>query len=516
MLLTVSTTHRPATDLGFLLHKHPERVQEFSQSFGVATVFYPEASEQRCTAALLLEIDPVRLARGRGAASPGFSLGHYVNDRPYVASSLLAVSLADVFRTARAGRCPARPQLADTAIPLQITIPGLPCRGGPDIAHRVFGPLGWEVVAEPIPLDEAFPEWGDSPYLHLTLTGVVRLADALNQLHVLLPALDESKHYWQGPAEVEMLLRSGEGWLSTHPERELITRRYLSHLGELTTVALARLAELDDEVDHARGRGEDDDAGQPEPRRTPLARQRHEAVLEELRTLGAGSVIDLGCGSGDLLRRLLESPSLTRLAGCDVSMRSLSERRAHGYAAPARQDPVGADLAGDGVDGGGQARGDRADFTEGVPARAGELGKQPGGARQLLVRGVGSRQWHPASREDVLVVARDGHPDVPVAEHHRPHEPARGGQGNLDRAAAVAHRGGQLDRLGGGQLLDEVGHGRGTQPGQFGDLHLSERAVLPHRVEDPQPVHLPQRRRRARRRRGSRRGRACIHGLNIT
>lgn len=229
MLLTVSTTHAPATDLGYLLHKHPDRVQAFGQSFGTVTVFYPEATPERCTAALLLEIDPVRLARGRGRGTSDVSLSQYVNDRPYAASSLLAVAMGDVLSTARAGRCRSHQDLADAAIPLEIEVPVLPCRGGPELAAALFAPLGWQVDAEPIPLDETFPEWGDSRYLHLRLRGELRLADALNQLYVLLPVLDESKHYWQGPSEVDKLLRSGEGWLTAHPEAELITRRYLGH-----------------------------------------------------------------------------------------------------------------------------------------------------------------------------------------------------------------------------------------------------------------------------------------------
>ncbi len=324
MLLTVSTTHRPATDLGYLLHKHPDRVQEFPQSFGTVTVLYPEAGDERCTVALLLAIDPVRLARSRGRQTPDFTLAQYVNDRSYAASSLLGVAMADVFSTARSGRCDARQELADSAIPLEIEIPVLPCRGGAEIAQRLFEPLGWVVEALPIPLDDAFPEWGDSRYLRLRLTGVVRLADALNQLHVLLPVLDESKHYWQGPDEVDKLLRSGEGWLAAHPDRSLVARRYLGRRGGLTRVALARLAELDgepaesDAVDPA-----EEEATQPEERRVPLNAQRHDAVVQALLDLGARSVIDLGCGSGQLLDRLVKTPSLARVAGCDVSARAL-------------------------------------------------------------------------------------------------------------------------------------------------------------------------------------------------
>ncbi|GAA0370581.1 hypothetical protein GCM10009530_20890 [Microbispora corallina] len=387
MLLTISTTLRPATDLGFLLHKHPDRVQEFGRSFGTARVFYPEASQERCTAALLLEIDPVRLARSRGSSSPDFSLGQYVNDRPYAASSLLAVALADVFRTARAGRCASRQELADSPIPLEIGLPALPCRGGPDLAHRLFEPLGWRVDAAPVPLDPAFPEWGDSRYVRLTLRGEVRLADALNHLYVLLPVLDDAKHYWVAGDEVDKLIRAGEGWLAAHPEKGLITRRFLGRRRGLTRTAFARLAEVGDDVEEALeppveeevagplGRDEggepftDDATAGPAPGeafpggaspagavpdeafpaavpagvpgeaesgegegeggsegegRTPLNTLRRDAVVGVLEEIGARTVIDLGCGSGQLVAVLLTRPSVVKVAGMDVSARALA------------------------------------------------------------------------------------------------------------------------------------------------------------------------------------------------
>lgn len=315
MLLTLSTTLAPARDLGYLLHKHPDRVQEFAQSFGAATVVFPEATDERTTAALVLDVDPVRLARSRPRNAPDFSLAQYVNDRSYAASSLLAVALGDVFGTARSGRCQARPELAATPIPLELEIPVLPCRGGADVAHRLFAPLGWQVTADPLPLDERFPEWGDSRYVRLRLSGTVRLADALNQLYVLLPVLDESKHYWQAADEVDKLIRAGGDWLAAHPERELVTRRYLARTG-LTRVALARLAELDDEPADALDRAD---------RPAPLNARRRDAVLAALTEIGAGTVIDLGCGQGQLLRALLQDPAYTKVAGMEVSSQALRQ-----------------------------------------------------------------------------------------------------------------------------------------------------------------------------------------------
>ena len=324
MLLTVSTTHRPATDLGFLLHKHPDRAQSVEVAGGTAHVFYPDADEDLCTAALLLEVDPVGLVRGRHRNTPeDFALGRYVNDRPYAASSLLAAALKRVFGTALTGRCDARPELAAGPLPLTVRVPVLPCRGGPELASRLFAPLGWQVAARVAPLDPEFPDWGDSPYVEATLTGQLRLADALTHLYVLLPVLDDAKHYWVGTDEVDKLVRSGGGWLAAHPERELISARYLRHRRTLADAALARLAELDgtdpDELDDDPGQPAELDAA-PAP---PLVALRHEAVLAAVREAGGGRVGDLGCGSGALVGALLAEPSVTSVLASDVSVRAL-------------------------------------------------------------------------------------------------------------------------------------------------------------------------------------------------
>ena len=320
VLLTITTTMTQATDLGYLLHKHPDRVTDFGQSFGNATVYFPRAEQDHCTAALLLDVDPLRLRRG---VADDFSLGQYVNDRPYTASSLLAVAIGKVFGTARRGRCDQRQDLADGPIPLEIELPVVPCRGGADVARQLFEPLGWNVTATPIPLNVGIPSWGASRYLSLRLTGTVRLADALNHLYVLLPVLDDAKHYWIDIAEVDKLIRNGGDWLAGHPSRELITSRYLGNRGGLRRIAMARLAELSEE--EFPEEVEEEAAASP----PPLAVRRIEAVIEALKSVGAREVLDLGCGSGRLLSALMDEAAFTRIAGTDVSMHALrmAERR---------------------------------------------------------------------------------------------------------------------------------------------------------------------------------------------
>ncbi|MFI2630513.1 3' terminal RNA ribose 2'-O-methyltransferase Hen1 [Streptomyces collinus] len=336
MFLTITTTgtpERPATDLGYLLHKHPDNAQAFSTSYGTAHVLYPEAEAGRCTAALLLEVDAVALVRrgkgkGRGGA-PDAALAQYVNDRPYAASSLLAVALSGVFSSAMKGVCKARPELPGQPRPLRVEVPALPARGGPDLVRKLFEPLGWTVTVEPVPLDTEFPDWGDSRYVRLVLeSDTLTLAEALRHLYVLLPVLDDAKHYWVAPDEVDKLLRAGEGWLPGHPEQRLITSRYLSRRWSLTRQAterleLVRLAETDDsEVEEIDNAVEAETETEQKP--TPLAVQRREAIVTALRQSGAARVLDLGCGQGQLVQTLLKDPAFTEIVGVDVSMRALT------------------------------------------------------------------------------------------------------------------------------------------------------------------------------------------------
>ncbi|MFH8281115.1 3' terminal RNA ribose 2'-O-methyltransferase Hen1 [Streptomyces antibioticus] len=349
MFLTITTTgtpERPATDLGYLLHKHPGKSQAFSTSYGTAHVLYPEADDRRCTAALLLEVDAVALVRrgkgkGRGGA-PDAALAQYVNDRPYAASSLLAVALSGVFSSAMRGVCAARPELPAQARPLRIEVPALPARGGAALVHRLFEPLGWTATVEPVALDAEFPEWGDSRYVRLVLeSDRLTVAEALRHLYVLLPVLDDAKHYWVAPDEVDKLLRAGEGWLPEHPEQKLITSRYLSRRWSLTREAmerleLVRLAETDDSEVEAIDNAVEDDSDTPaetqaeaeaeagEARPTPLAAQRRDAILAALRAAGAARVLDLGCGQGQLVQALLKDVRFTEIVGVDVSMRALT------------------------------------------------------------------------------------------------------------------------------------------------------------------------------------------------
>jgi 3' terminal RNA ribose 2'-O-methyltransferase Hen1 len=323
MLLTITYTGNPATDLGYLLHKSPSRVHSFEQVFGKAHVFYPETSAERCTAALLLEIDSIGLVRNRrGPGGEAHTLEQYVNDRPYAASSFLSVAIARTFGTAITGRSKERQELADTPLHLDARIAVLPCRGGEDLLRRLFEPLAYEVTALRHPLDTKFSEWGESPYFTVSLKAIIRLSDLLTHLYVLIPVLDDDKHYWVDDAEVEKLLRHGEGWLRAHPERELITNRYLKHQKRLAREALTRLiGEEEPEAEELAEIHTREEEAIEKP--ISLAEQRIGAVMAALRSAGAKRVLDLGCGEGRLLRELLKDKTFAEIVGLDVSHRVL-------------------------------------------------------------------------------------------------------------------------------------------------------------------------------------------------
>jgi 3' terminal RNA ribose 2'-O-methyltransferase Hen1 len=323
MLLTLTTTHAPAMDLGYLLYKNPARPQDFDLGFGTAHVFYSEVSAERCTAVLLLDIDPVGLVRNRrGPAGEAFSLEQYVNDRPYAASSFLSVAIAQVFGSALSGNSRERPELAKTPIPLTARISVLPCRGGEPFLRKLFEPLGYAIRATHHPLDEQFPEWGEGAYFTVELSHTITMHDLLTHLYVLIPVLDNDKHYWVGDDEVEKLLRHGDTWLAGHPEKEQIVSRYLKHRKYLADQALARLIDADPEEAEEINEQHSTEEDQVE-RKISLNEQRQNTVLSVLKSCGAKRVLDLGCSYGNLLRRLLDDKQFEQIVGLDVSHRAL-------------------------------------------------------------------------------------------------------------------------------------------------------------------------------------------------
>ena len=330
MLLTITYAGDNATELGYLLYKNPYRPQVFELNHCKAYIFYPEISDERTTAALLLDIDPIDLAKGKVGSSGG-GLFDYVNDRPYVSSSFMSTAISRVFGTAMSGRADSRQALSDSPLDLTAKLTMLPCKGEHEKLNSVFEPLGYTVSYETFVTDENFPSWGDSKYVNLTINGKVRLRDLLKHLYVLIPVFDRQKHYWVGADEVEKLLRHGEDWLPDHPEKAFITGRYLNRRRSLVNLAFAQLISADgsDDADTADTTDTTDTTDtmekaavkqdEPQEKRLNLNAQRLGSVVAALKSCGAKRVIDIGCGEGHLLELLVKESRFTKITGVDVS-----------------------------------------------------------------------------------------------------------------------------------------------------------------------------------------------------
>lgn len=315
MLLEITTTHTPATDLGFLLNKHPDRLQSVELAVGKAHVFYSEASESICTACLLLDINPVDLVRTRGQMA--FLQQHYVNDRPYTSNSFLSTALVKAFGSAMNGTCKGKPELVDQPLPLKAIVNSLKADCDHAYLAKLFEPLGYDLKMETMPLDEQFPSLGMSKTVNITIEKVTTVKDMLSQLYVIMLALDNDRHYWISQAEIEVLLRRGEGWLDQHPEKEWITRRFLKNLRTYTNQALLMLA------------GEEELVKEEHKPKVwiSLHEQRLQMAFELIKQSGASSVLDLGCGEGKLLRKLIKDSQFRRIAGMDVSFSELQKAK---------------------------------------------------------------------------------------------------------------------------------------------------------------------------------------------
>lgn len=322
MILNITTTHYPATDLGYLLHKHPDKFQTIELSVGKAHIFYPEANDTKTTISLLLDIDPIDMVRSaKNLGNNGFALGNYVNDRPYVASSFLSVAIIKAFSTAINGKCKDKPDLVETKLPFEVSIAVIPApKGGELLIRKLFEPLGYEVELTRHQLDAMFPEWGDSKYFTLKLTHFITTKELLSHLYVLIPTLDNDKHYFVSEDEIEKLLQKGEGWLKAHPEKELIIKRYLINLNSLSRQAIERLNDGDEIKDLNY---EDGEKSEKENRKETLHDKRINIVAEKLVESGAERVLDLGCGEGKLIRQIIKHKQFSEIAGMDVSYNEL-------------------------------------------------------------------------------------------------------------------------------------------------------------------------------------------------
>ena len=321
MYLQINTNDNDAQLLGYLLHKHPDNYQTKALNFGTAHMFYTDNTATYCTFNLVLEINSVALSRNahKNNFKASFKLADYVNDRPYVASSFLTTAISKVLRSTMNGICNEKPELVQKQWPLTITINAVKSKKGVSEIHRFFEPLGYQVETETQLLDPQFEAWGMSPYFKLTLRGNKTLNEVLTHLYVLLPVLDNNKHYFVNQDEVNKLLDKGGDWLKDHPAKTIITNKYLQHRKSYTRLAFEQLMQKNNDPENETKQ----EAETAIEQKIPIHDVRLNTVAETLKNLNISTVADLGCGDGKLIRRLMKHAQFTKIIGMDASFQSI-------------------------------------------------------------------------------------------------------------------------------------------------------------------------------------------------
>jgi 3' terminal RNA ribose 2'-O-methyltransferase Hen1 len=331
MMLSIACKNLSEEELGFLLHKNPARVHPLDLSFGKVYVFFDEPPEgHQAQVCLLVDVDPLAMVQGRGG------LGHqdalYVNDRPYVASSLLASAVTKVFGTALSGRCKERPELVDREIEWTFAMPFVARGSMLNALFHLFEPLGYEFDPDLLNYDSSV-DYATSARPILTRIAVrTTLSEALSHLVVLIPVLDGENHRWVDDGDLVPFVRRVESWLPDHPYGMYILRRALKYQTSLVkafterfpaiTGSMARLPQLEANVW--------DDATVEAAGCQPLSlnSQRFSAVEAVVSALSPSSIVDLGCGDGSLVSQLVKQTSIQKLVGMDVNPLVLSRARA--------------------------------------------------------------------------------------------------------------------------------------------------------------------------------------------
>lgn len=213
-----------------LLAKNPNNVYDRTDKGVRVRMVYTKASEQETEVLIHAEPDPVDLVRG---TPDGYDITQYINDREFVTSSLFCSYIRNALGTALNGK-PKEDYVrwVDHAFELELKF-GPVASDLPDrVVEELFSCLGYDITVERGESAYSFDLKNRSTVRHITLRGKQTIQQALRQLFLLIPVLDNYKHYFISEDEIDKINRYGEGWLDTHPLKGLIVRRTL-HLAEL-------------------------------------------------------------------------------------------------------------------------------------------------------------------------------------------------------------------------------------------------------------------------------------------
>ncbi|MDN4617361.1 3' terminal RNA ribose 2'-O-methyltransferase Hen1 [Paenibacillus sp. PsM32] len=339
MYLTIKATGEHANMISHLLAKNPHNLYDRTEKGARVRLVYTSFEPHDTEAILFVTPDPIELVKG---TPDHYDITQYINDRELAVSSLFCSYIRPALGTALNGKPKADyMNWVDYQFDLQMTF-GPVASDLPDhVVESLFQPLGYEVQMERGEIDYSFDLKNRSTVRHIQISGQQTLQQMLRQVYILIPVLDNYKHYYINEDEIERLRRYGEGWLSTHPQHDLMIKRSLrfAPLIKEYEQQVANDASMDTLLTEISTHSVEDATAQAEsaepleiidglettiePPVVRLNELRYRAIVEQVSLLPQRKqVIDFGAGEGKLSVRLGQIEGVEQVWAVEPSMQS--------------------------------------------------------------------------------------------------------------------------------------------------------------------------------------------------
>jgi 3' terminal RNA ribose 2'-O-methyltransferase Hen1 len=301
MQLTIQASGDNVQAISYLLAKNPNNLYERNHKGHLVRLFYSKFTETELEVTIFVTPDPIEMVKNN---SNSYDITHYINDREFAVSSIFCSFIRSALGTALNGQ-PKEEHLKWVNHPFSFNF-----EFGPVVSSlsdeklmNLFEPIGYEVTINRPEIEYSFPIKTKSSARYLSIKGMKTLQEGLRHLFVLIPVIDNYKHYFIDEKEIEKLERYGEGWLEQHPLRDLIYRQAL------------RFKEIYSLVENSSK-----DEKKVEPvKKVRLNELRYEKIVNAVSQMKPRSVVDFGSGEGKLSVQLGFVEGITEILAVEPS-----------------------------------------------------------------------------------------------------------------------------------------------------------------------------------------------------
>ncbi|TDL78499.1 3' terminal RNA ribose 2'-O-methyltransferase Hen1 [Peribacillus frigoritolerans] len=286
MQLTIKATGDNVKAISYLLSKNPNNLYERNHKGHLVRLFYSKFEETELEVTIFVTPDPIDLVKNN---SNSYDITHYINDREFAVSSLFCSFIRSALGTALNGQPKEEySEWVNYRFSFQFEFGPVVSSLSDKQLKDLFEPIGYEVAISRPDIEYSFEMKDKSSARSICLKGMKTLQNGLRQLFVLIPVIDNYKHYYIDDKEIEKLERYGEGWLEDHPKRDYIYRQSLRFKEIFSIVENKKTEEKKEEkIEKVR-----------------LNDLRYEKIIDFVNQMKPRSIVDFGSGEGKLSVRL--------------------------------------------------------------------------------------------------------------------------------------------------------------------------------------------------------------------